>query len=464
VENGWRIVSSAAAPAAVGGEPRVTLLLLRSAIVESQRQWKGSRRAAAATALLRLNKAQDVLSLVSKGTEPETEASLLHRLASCGVSSQTMERLLDRVISPDHGSLTVNQCRFLILAAGEYGEAGKANSLTAECVNKLMDVYAEDPDPGLHGAAEWSLRQLGKGDNLRAIQSDSATGKPDAGRRWYLQAAADRSMSPITMAVLKGPHDFLMGSPLREWERNGGLDGTHERRHRRRIPRTFAIGMHEITVEQFRRFRSTYRKDLPAADTSHLPATQVTWYDATAFCNWLSEQAGIPRDQWCYDPDATFGDGMRLVPDAVRRTGYRLPTEAEWEYACRAGTDTVRYFGEGDGHLSRYCRYAEEISGVELLPVASLRPNPFGLFDTLGNAAEWCQESSYSVEEFSGVITEPPQAEFVSNEEPWGRLIRGGSIYSTPPLMRAAERMAVRADTVMISIGFRVARTLVNVE
>ena len=58
----------------------------------------------------------------------------------------------------------------------------------------------------------------------------------------------------------------------------------------------------------------------------------------------------------------------------------------------------------------------------------------------------------------------PAKAEFVSNEEPWGRLIRGGSIYSTPPLMRAAERMAVRADTVMISIGFRVARTLVNAE
>jgi serine/threonine protein kinase/formylglycine-generating enzyme required for sulfatase activity len=464
VKNGWRIVSSAAAAAADGGEPRVTLLLQRPAIVESQRQWLGSRRAAAATALLRLNEAEDVLPLVSTGIEPETEASLLHRLASCNVPSRTMERLLHQAISPGHGSLTVNQRRFLILAAGEYGEAGKASSLTAECVNRLLEVYAEDPDPGIHGAAEWSLRQLGKGDSLKSIWSDPATGKPEAGRRWYLQAAADRSMPPITMAVLQGPHEFLMGSPLREWERNGGLDGTHERRHRRRIPRTFAIGMHEITVEQFRRFRSTYRKDLAAADTSQLPATQVTWYDAVEFCNWLSEQAGIPRDQWCYDPDATFGDGMRLVPDAVRRTGYRLPTEAEWEYACRAGTDTVRYFGEGDEHLSRYCRYAEEISGVELLPVASLRPNPFGLFDTLGNAAEWCQESSYSVDEFSGVITEPPQAEFVSNEEPWGRLIRGGSIYSTPPLMRAAERMAIRADTMMISIGFRVARTLVNAE
>lgn len=464
LEQGWRIASSAAAPAADGDEPRVTLLLQRPAIVESQRQWEGSRRAAAATALLRLNAASEVLPLISTGTDPETEASLLQRLASCGVPSRTMETLLDFAISPGNEILAVNQRRFLILATGEYGEAGKTNSPTVECVKKLLKVYAEDPDPGIHGAAEWSLRQLGQSADLHAIRSELAAGKPEAGRRWYLQSTADRSMSPITMAVLQGPHEFLMGSPLREWERNGGLDGSHERRHRRRIPRTFAIGMHEITVEQFRKFRSTYRKDLAAADISQLPATQLTWYDATAFCNWLSEQAGIPREQWCYDPDVPFGDGMRLVPDALRRTGYRLPTEAEWEYACRAGTATVRYFGEGDGHLSRYCHYAEGISGVDLLPVGSLRPNPFGLFDTLGNAAEWCQESSYSVEAFSGVITEPPQADFVSNEEPWGRLIRGGSIYSTPPLMRAAERMAVRADTVLISIGFRVARTLVNAE
>jgi hypothetical protein len=218
--------------------------------------------------------------------------------------------------------------------------------------------------------------------------------------------------------------------------------------------------MHEVTVEQFRKFRQTYLKDLTAVDANRLPATLVTWFDAAAFCNWLSEQAGIPRDQWCYDPDATFSNGMRLMPDALQRTGYRLPTDAEWEYACRAGTATVRYFGDGDAYLSRYCRFADEISGVELLPVASLRPNAFGLFDTLGNAAEWCQESSYSVDESSGVITEPRQAEFVSTEEPWGRIIRGGSIYSTPPLMRAAERMAVRADTLLPSFGFRVARTL----
>jgi formylglycine-generating enzyme required for sulfatase activity len=151
---------------------------------------------------------------------------------------------------------------------------------------------------------------------------------------------------------------------------------------------------------------------------------------------------------------------MRLLPDALQRTGYRLPTDAEWEYACRAGTATVRYFGDGVTYLSRYCRYAEDSSGVELLPVASLRPNSFGLFDTLGNAAEWCQESSYSADEFSGLITEPLQAEFVSTEEPWGRILRGGSIYSTPPLMRSAERLAARADTQLAAFGFRVARTL----
>jgi hypothetical protein len=295
LERGWRIASSAHAPAADAGKPRITLLLQRPAVVESQRQWEGSRRAAAVTALMRLNEARDLLPPVSTGIEPETEAALLYRIANYGVDAEVIETLLTQTSPPKASPLTVNQRRFLILAIGEFGAAGKANSLTAESIQKLLSDYADDPDPGIHGAAEWSLWQHGQQDAVRSIQSRLAKGVPEAGRRWYLQPAADASMSPISMAVLEGPHEFLMGSPLREWARSGGLDGIHERRHRRRIPRTFAIGMHEITVEQFRTFCQTYRRNSTAVDSDRLPATLVTWYEAAAFCNWLSEQAGIPR-------------------------------------------------------------------------------------------------------------------------------------------------------------------------
>src|SRR5207302_665743 len=86
-----------------------------------------------------------------------------------------------------------------------------------------------------------------------------------------------------------------------------------------------------------------------------------------------------------------YAAGMRLSEDYPSRTGYRLPTEAEWEYACRAGTITSRYYGEADELLGSYVRFGEN-SGQKLWPVGGLKPNALGLFDMLGNALEWCQD------------------------------------------------------------------------
>ena len=167
------------------------------------------------------------------------------------------------------------------------------------------------------------------------------------------------------------------------------------------IPRRFAIADKEVTVEQFQRFVKTNPQF--GLDPSELkPATApirtgpmigVTWYGAAAYCNWLSEQEGLPKDQWCYLPNeaGAYDEGMTIPADVLQRTGYRLPTEAEWEYACRSGTITSRYYGLSTDLLGKYAWYQAN-SQEHAWPCGSLLPNDLGLFDMLGNVFEWCQD------------------------------------------------------------------------
>ena len=137
-------------------------------------------------------------------------------------------------------------------------------------------------------------------------------------------------------------------------------------------------------MEQFQCFMNDRKKN---GLNPHVPQKRVTWYQAAAYCNWLSKQEGLAA---CYEanPKGKYAQGMKIVPNVL---GYRLPTEAEWEYACRAGAGTSRYYGGSEELLGRYAWYSQN-SRNRIWPCGRLKPNDFGLFDMLGNVYEWCQD------------------------------------------------------------------------
>src|SRR5262249_55789667 len=122
------------------------------------------------------------------------------------------------------------------------------------------------------------------------------------------------------------------------------------------------------------------------------PIGGVTWYEAAAYCNWLSKQENLPEDQWCYEANPQ-GKVVRLKERYLSLTGYRLPTEAEWEVACRAGTVTSRHYGQSE-ELLRYYGWYLQNSGDRTWPVGSKKPNDWGLFEMHGNVWNWCQEKA----------------------------------------------------------------------
>jgi eukaryotic-like serine/threonine-protein kinase len=255
--------------------------------------------------------------------------------------------------------------------------------------------------------------------------------------------------------VLIPAGEFLMGAADDEPEARDD----EKPRHRVRITRSFYLGVYQVTQAEYQAVMRTNPshfsangkgKDNAAGfDTSRFPVENVSYQDAVAFCNRLSEREGLSP---CYGPSG------KMIAEG---TGYRLPTEAEWEYACRAGTQTVFAFGDRleltganfDGNLtyngSAKGRYLERP-----VPVGSYPCNEFGLFDMHGNVWELCSDS-YNIEYYKRSVLDDPQGP----SQAALRVYRGGSWGDFPQGCRSARRNRCKPDFRSLRIGFRVARS-----
>ena len=297
---------------------------------------------------------------------------------------------------------------------------------------------------------------------LKRVNSEWAKDKEQGERRLdgiRQMLAQDRGKTPQwfvngqgqTMVVIPGPVEFVMGSPVTEsgrWE--------EETQHRKRISRTVAIAAKSVTVEQYAQFFKGDAGTEGAARTADLPVGGVDWHKAARYCNWLSREEGISEAQWCYEIE---GQVTKLKENYLSLTGYRLPTEAEMEYAIRAGALTSRHFGETETLLSKYA-WCSVNSQDKTSPVGSQRPNDLGLFDVHGNVYTWCQER-YKVH-LTGKRPEviEDREDEVLSVGPENRVARGGSFATRPSIIRSAFRDFSAPTNQVHFIGFRPARTV----
>jgi formylglycine-generating enzyme required for sulfatase activity len=243
--------------------------------------------------------------------------------------------------------------------------------------------------------------------------------------------------------ALVPPGEFIMGSPRREPERGGD-----ETPHKVRLTKPYRISVHEVTLGQFEEFvkdtgyqtaaenkkLSKMWKDAFAEQKPTWPVVRVTWNDAARFCEWLSKKEG--------------------------RT-YRLPTEAEWEYACRAGTQTAFHYGEDltsdranfNGFFPHpFGQGKKGPSRGQPTPVGSFAANAFGLFDMHGNVWEFCAD-------WYGAYPKGEAADPTGPPKGHDRVVRSGCYEAFGRNCRSADREAIGPDDSSIRTGFRVVTT-----
>ena len=324
--------------------------------------------------------------------------------------------------------------RAALLALGEFDEDRLPLAERHRLAIGLAQLYRDDPDPGIHAASGWLLGHWGHQKRLTEIDRELAATNPDAARHWFVNMEGQT---------------FVRIAPGK-FER-----GTGPTRDRIKVDHSFALAAREVTVAEFRRFRKEYAIAGNFAQTDDCPAHEVSWYDAVAYCNWLSEREGIPEHEWCYlpNPQGRYGPGMKMVGDFLSRTGYRLPTALEWEYACRAGSITRWSLGEAEDLLTKYA-WCVSNAWSRLHPVGTLRPNDLGLFDMHGNAWEWCQMPQGNKK------ADPPSAPDLLVSDSIKGVARGGAFGHGPLTVHAVSEIDVSPTERGGDLGFRPARTI----
>ena len=233
---------------------------------------------------------------------------------------------------------------------------------------------------------------------------------------------------------------------------------------------SFYICEHEVTVSEYKQFSSSTGKAMPSPPDkewmdshkytqmfyvssgkswwgwdANFPIHHVSWYDVIKYCNWLSVKNSLEK---CYKKNADGGWDMDRS-----KNGYRLPTEAEWEFAARGGNKSQNYKYSGSNNIDDVAWYDETSKLVGPKKIKTKKPNELGIYDMSGNVWEWC--SDYYKSNF--YASSPEKDPFYSTAQPY-RVLRGGSWHYREELAKVTSRDGPKSAKTNYNYGFRVAR------
>jgi formylglycine-generating enzyme required for sulfatase activity len=338
-----------------------------------------------------------------------------------------------------------------------------------DVVQKLIERLGTDDNPDREAATKELFLM---GDRPLAFLRSAASESPNPETRWRAQHILTQPtrQSPaigLTLRLIK-PGELRQGSPDSETGR-----WPDEEQHETRISQAFYLGMYEVSQSEYRQVMKLDPSAFAAGGdmnvkvagmaTDNFPVDKVGWYDAIQFCNELSR---LDKFQLYYQLTDVVRDGDSIISAKVAIRGghgYRLPTEAEWEFACRAESVSPYHYGQAmNGNAANLKGatipggYGGEIRGPNLqrtCPRGSYAPNAWGLYDMHGNVGEWCWDYYEK-----GYYAVAPHKDPTGPATGMHRVWRGGSWMVGETSCRSASRNSHTPDERKDYLGFRIAR------